>query len=84
MGRYLAGLVPQPGNLFCLCLRLSILSPNSLLAEGVSALEVVCIQKLADLKLAAPALQNNHLHYCLKLAQARGDNVATDAIIGVL
>jgi hypothetical protein len=84
MGRYLAGLVPHPGNLFCLCRRLSISSPNSLLAEEVSALEAVCIQKLADLMLAAPALQNGHLRSCLKLVQAKGDKVATDAIIGIL
>jgi hypothetical protein len=84
ISRYLAGQVPYHGNLFCLCRHLSIPSPNSLLVEEVSALEAVCIQKLADLKLAAPALQNNLLHNCLDLAQARGDKVATDAIIGIL
>ncbi len=84
MGRYLAGLVPHLGNLFRLCHRPRIPSPNSLLVEEVSALEVVCIQKLADLKLAAPALCNDHLRNCFELAQARGDKVATDAIIGIL
>jgi hypothetical protein len=84
IGRYLAGLVPHPGNLFCLCRCLSIPSPNSLLVGEVSALEAVCIQKLADLKLAAPALQNDHLRSCLKSAQAGGDKVATVAIKGIL
>jgi hypothetical protein len=52
--------------------------------EEVSALEAVCIQKLADLKLAALAIWNNHLSNCLDLVQAQGDKVATDAIIGIL
>jgi hypothetical protein len=81
--RYLAGLVPHPGNLFRLCCCLSIPTQNSLLVGEVSALEVVCIQKLADLKLTTPALQNDHMRNCLELVQARGDKVGTDAIIGI-
>ncbi len=56
MCRYLADLILQPGNLFSLCCRLSIPSPNSQLAEEISALELVSIQKLAHLELADPAL----------------------------
>jgi hypothetical protein len=82
ISRYLAGLVPHPGNLFHLCCGLSIPRPNSLLVDEVSV-EVVCIQKLADLKLAAPALWNSHMRNHPDLAQARGDKVATDATIGI-
>jgi hypothetical protein len=81
---YLAGLVPHPGNLFRLCQCLSIPSSDSLLVEAVSSLEAVSIQKLVDLKLAALALQNNHLRNSLDSAWAWGDKVATDAIIGIL
>jgi hypothetical protein len=49
ISKYQNNLVPHPGNLFRLCRRLSIPSPSSLLVEEVSALEAVCIQKLADL-----------------------------------
>ncbi len=52
--------------------------------EEVSALEVVCIQKLADLKLAALELWNNHMGICLDLVQEQGDKVATYKIIGIL
>ncbi len=82
--RYQNGQVPHAGNLYRLCRCLSVPSPSSLTVEEVIAAEVACVQKLADLKLQAPVLWNEHLHNCLDTARERGDKVATAAIIAIL
>ncbi len=53
-------------------------------AEEVIAAEAACVQKLADLKLQAPILWNEHLQKCIDTAREKGNNVATDAIVAIL
>jgi hypothetical protein len=84
ISRYQNGQVPHAGNLYRLCRCLSAPSPSSLMVEEVIAAEAACVQKLADLKLQAPVLWNEHLRNCLDTARERGDKVATDAIIDIL
>jgi hypothetical protein len=66
-----------------LCRQLSVLSPDSLMMEEVIAAEAACVQKLADLKLQAPLLSNEHHQKCLDTARERGDKVETDAIVAI-
>jgi hypothetical protein len=54
------------------------------MVEEVIAAEAACVQKLADLKLQAPILWNEHWCNCLDTAHERGYKVATDAIIAIL
>jgi hypothetical protein len=84
ISRYQNSQAPHAGNLYHLCRCLSVPCPNSLAVDEVIAAEAACVQKLANLKLQAPVLWNEHLCNCLDTARERGDKVATDAIIAIL